>query len=89
MSVAERAPTAGHGPPHAPGCAPVLLIRALEGNEDEALNRAYAAAGPSARLRELPRGGHTGGLDAMPRAYERRVAGLFHDVLLGRGGRAG
>ena len=60
---------------------PVLLIRALDGNEDEVLNRAYAAAGSSARLWELPGGGHTGALSAMPRAYERRVVGFFDDAL--------
>ena len=60
---------------------PVLLIRALVGNDDEVLNRAYAASGPSARLWELPRGGHTGGLSAMPREYERRVVGFFDAAL--------
>jgi len=79
-----------HGPPpglvdlvRRMGRRPVLLIRALEGNEDEVLNRAYfdAARGPKA-LWEIPDGGHTGGLSAQPREYERRVVGFFDRALL-------
>jgi uncharacterized protein len=61
---------------------PVLLIRALHGNLDEALNRVYAArAGASGSLWELDRGGHTGALAAEPAEYERRVLGLFDATL--------
>jgi hypothetical protein len=62
---------------------PVLVIRAVHGNPDEALNRVYAAkAGGS--LWEVDRGGHTGALDAVPAEYERRVVGFFDATLLHR-----
>jgi hypothetical protein len=57
---------------------PVLLIRGMEGNPDEALNRAYRdAGGPTAALWEIEGAGHAGGLSAAPAAYERRVIALF------------
>ena len=57
---------------------PVLLIRGLEGNADEALNRAYrTAGGPTTQLWEIAGAGHTGGLSAVPVEYERRVIGFF------------
>ena len=57
---------------------PVLLIRGMEGNPDEALNRAYRdAGGPTAALWEIEGAGHTGGLSAAPAAYERRVIAFF------------
>jgi hypothetical protein len=63
---------------------PVLLIRGLRGNPDEALNRAYrAAGGPATALWVIPGSGHTGGLTAAPAAYERRVVGFFDRMLLG------
>ena len=63
---------------------PILLIRALHGLDDESLNRAYYAnAGDPKTLWELPVGGHTGALSAMPRQYEARVVGFF-DHALGR-----
>ena len=51
---------------------PVLLIRGMQGNADEALNRVYRdAGGPSVTLWEIPRAGHTGGISAAPAEYER------------------
>ena len=62
---------------------PVLLIRGMDGNGDEALNRAYRnAGGPTARLWEIPHAGHTGGISAIPAEYERRVVGFFDRALL-------
>ncbi|HSD77797.1 MAG TPA: CocE/NonD family hydrolase [Solirubrobacteraceae bacterium] len=64
---------------------PILLIRALHGNEDEVLNRVYLRrAGPPKALWEVGRGGHTGALEAVPAQYERRVVGFFDRALLGR-----
>jgi uncharacterized protein len=65
---------------------PVLLIRGMKGNGDEALNRIYSdAAGPTATLWEIPRANHTGGLSAAPAEYERRVVGFFDRALLSPG----
>jgi len=62
---------------------PVLLIRGMQGNGDEALNRAYRdAGGPTVTLWELQRAGHTGGLSAAPAEYERRVIGFLDRALL-------
>jgi hypothetical protein len=64
---------------------PVLLISGGEGNQDEELNAVYQqAGGPTVSSWEIPRAGHTGGLDAAPEEYERRVVGFFDRVLLGR-----
>ena len=64
---------------------PILLVRALHGNEDEVLNRVpLRRAGPPKALWEVGRGGHTGALEAVPEQYERRVAGFFDRVLPGR-----
>ena len=61
---------------------PVLLIRAVGGNADEALNVVYAQRiGPSATVWTVPRGGHSGALAADPEAYARRVAGFFDRAL--------
>ena len=62
---------------------PVLLIRGMQGNADESLNRAYRdAGGPTATLWEIPRAGHTGGISAAPAEYERRIVGFFDRALL-------
>ena len=64
---------------------PVLLISAGKGNPDEDLNRVYRdAGGPTATHWEIPQAGHTGGLDAAPAEYERRVIGFLDAALLGR-----
>ena len=49
-------------------------------------NRAFAttAAPGDARLWEVPHAGHTGGIDAAPQEYERRVIAFFDNTLLGR-----
>lgn len=61
---------------------PVLLIRGLAGNDDEALNRVYRdRGGRSVRLWEIPGAAHTGGLAERPAAYERRVVGFFDRAL--------
>jgi hypothetical protein len=64
---------------------PVLLIRALDGNPDEELNRVYLTrSGAPKALWEIPDGGHTGGLAAHPDEYERRVVGFFDRALLNK-----
>jgi hypothetical protein len=76
---------ADHAPPTGlvhvmPGIAPrpVLLIRGGRGNPDEELNPVYQrAGGRTVQLWEIPQAGHTGGLSAVPRAYETRVVGFF------------
>jgi hypothetical protein len=61
---------------------PVLLIRGMQGNGDEALNRAYRdASGPTSTLWEIPNAGHTGGISAAPAEYERTVVGFFDRTL--------
>jgi len=61
---------------------PVLLICGLKGNGDEALNRVYGdAGGETTKLWEIPDAGHTGGIDAAPADYERRVGGFFDRAL--------
>src|SRR5215207_9933349 len=62
---------------------PLLLIRGLAGQEQEALNRLYhdAAREPKA-LWEVPGAGHTAALSAQPQEYERRVIGFFDRALL-------
>ncbi len=63
---------------------PVLLIRGMEGNADEALNRVYRdAGGASVTLWEIPRAGHTAGISAVPAEYERRIVEFFDRALLG------
>jgi hypothetical protein len=62
---------------------PVLLIRGMQGNGDEALNRAYRdAGGATVTLWEIQRAGHTGGISAAPAEYERGVIGFFDRALL-------
>ena len=63
---------------------PVLLIRGMEGNGDEALNRVYRdAGGPTTTLWEIRRAGHTGGISTAPAEYERTVIGFFDRALGG------
>jgi hypothetical protein len=62
---------------------PVLLIRGMRGNGDEALNRFYRdAGGENVALWEIAEAIHTGGVDAVPAEYERRVVGFFDRALL-------
>ena len=61
---------------------PVLLIRGMKGNGDEALNRVYRdAGGPTVTLWEIPRAGHTAGISAAPAEYEHTVIGFFDRAL--------
>jgi dienelactone hydrolase len=82
MSNAAPPPDLAHVVTHI-SARHLLLIRALHGLDDESLNRVYYAhAGRSAALWEVPRGGHTGALAAMPQQYEARVVGFFDRALL-------
>ena len=63
---------------------PVLLVYAAHGQGGEELNPDYfAAARQPKQLWEITDGGHTGGIVARPREYERRVIAFFDDALLG------
>ena len=62
---------------------PVFLIYATHGGGGEELSRDfYDAAREPKALWEIRKGGHVGGIDAVPREYERRVVGFFDDALL-------
>ena len=64
---------------------PILLIYSLHGLDDESLNRVYYAdAHQPKTLWEVPRGGHTGALQAVPVEYEARVVSFFDHALLTR-----
>ena len=63
----------------------LMLIRGLDGQPAEVLNRAFLeAARPPKELWEVSGAGHTAALSAQPREYERRVLGFFDRALLGR-----
>ena len=60
----------------------VFLIAAGNGVDSEVLNRRfYDVAGEPRTLWEIPEAGHTGGLEARPAEYERRVVGFFDQAL--------
>jgi hypothetical protein len=64
----------------------VFFVYGAEGQPAERpANRAFyaAARGPKA-IWEVPGSGHIGGIDAQPRAYERRVVGFFDRYLRDR-----
>jgi hypothetical protein len=62
---------------------PVMFIAAPNSNHGEELNRRYYAAAQEPKtLWEIPESKHTGGIDARPAEYERRVVGFFDDALL-------
>jgi uncharacterized protein len=65
---------------------PLLFIWAPDGgNETEVLTPEYRrVAGPGSSLWAIPHAKHIKGIEAQPRAYERRVAGFFDDALLDR-----
>jgi hypothetical protein len=68
----------------------LMLIRGLEGQPAEALNRAfYNAAGEPKELWEVPAAGHTAALATQPHEYERRVIGFLDRALLRRVSRRG
>ena len=59
-----------------------MLIAAADGNFNERLNAVcYSRARKPKAVWTVPRGGHTGGLAALPRDYERRVVGFFDAAL--------
>jgi uncharacterized protein len=67
---------------------PVLLIYADPGQGGESVRQPkyYAAAGEPKEIWKVPGAGHTGGLEAQPTEYERRVIAFFdHALLLGAG----
>ena len=60
---------------------PLFLIHA--GIATERLNELYhRIAGEPKTIWEIPEGGHTGGLEARPEEYERRVVSFFDGALL-------
>ena len=65
---------------------PVFLIYADPGMGGEAVQQPkyYAAAGEPKAIWKVPGAEHTGGIDARPAEYERRVAGFFDQALLER-----
>jgi len=61
---------------------PLLLIAAPNSPNGEELNVQYdAAAKEPKELWEIPESGHTGGIEARPAEYERRVVGFFDAAL--------
>ncbi len=64
---------------------PLLFIWAPDGgNETEVLTPEYQRiAGSNATLWAIPHAKHIKGIEAQPRAYERRVVAFFDDALLG------
>jgi pimeloyl-ACP methyl ester carboxylesterase len=95
MAVMTAAATVfqNHGPPPpivdrigeiAP--RPVFLIYAVPGSgqEDVRQPKYFAAAGAPKEIWLVPGSDHTGGIDARPAEYERRVIGFFDRALLDR-----
>jgi hypothetical protein len=63
----------------------VFFIYAGHGAGGEEYNPDYyAAAGAGKAIWKIPEAGHTGGYQARPREYERRVVGFLDHALLGR-----
>jgi hypothetical protein len=62
----------------------VFLIYAEPGmgGEDVRQPKYFAAAGEPKRIWKVPGAGHTGGIDARPAEYERRVIGFLDETLL-------
>ena len=63
---------------------PVFLIYAEPGMGGEHLRQPkyFAAAGEPKSIWKVPGAEHTGGIDARPAEYERRVVGFFNRALL-------
>jgi hypothetical protein len=63
---------------------PVFFIYAIpgQGGEAELTKTFYDAAREPKQLWQVPGSGHTGGIEAQPAEYERRVVGFFDDALL-------
>ena len=88
QTAISAAMTAGVAPPPnlaelVPRIAPRPLFLIHSGIATERLNELYhRIAGEPKTLWEIPGAGHTGGLDARPDEYERRVVGFFDEALL-------
>jgi fermentation-respiration switch protein FrsA (DUF1100 family) len=63
---------------------PILFIYGQhdQDNVRELAPRYYASAGKPKAIWEVPGAAHTGGIDALPREYERRVIAFFDHTLL-------
>jgi hypothetical protein len=64
---------------------PVLLVYADPGQGGESVRQPtyFAAAGEPKQIWSVPGAEHTGGLEAQPAEYERRVIAFFDEALLG------
>jgi hypothetical protein len=64
---------------------PVLLVYADPGIGGESTSQPeyFAAAGEPKEIWKVPGSSHTGGIDAQPVEYERRIIGFFDAALLG------
>ncbi len=84
---------ANHGPPPpivdrigkiAPRSIFLIYTEPGMGGEDVRQPKYFAAAGEPKQLWKVPGAEHTGGIDARPAEYERRVVGFFDQALLER-----
>lgn len=66
---------------------PLFIIHADpgQGGEVELSKTYYQEADEPKEVWRVPGAGHTGGIDAAPEEYERRVVSFFDEALLGRG----
>jgi len=64
---------------------PIFFIYAVPGSGGEAVlaQTLYDAAHQPKTMWRVPGAGHTGGIEAQPAEYERRVIGFFDRALLG------
>jgi fermentation-respiration switch protein FrsA (DUF1100 family) len=64
---------------------PLFLIYAVpgQGGEAELTELFYESAREPKEIWRVPGAGHTGGIEAQPAEYERRVVGFFDEALLG------
>ena len=61
---------------------PVFFIYAARGQGGEELSQDfYESAGEPKDVWEVPKGGHVGGAEALPREYERRLIAFFDEAL--------
>jgi uncharacterized protein len=88
MKTASLTVFSDHAPPsglttYIPRIAPrpILLIHAAHGEVDAKTPEYLAAARGPIEDWEVPRGGHTAGIDTMPREYARRVLAFLADAL--------
>ena len=87
VQTAAVAVLANGAPPRALGDlvaqvrAPLLLIQASRGHEDEGLNAVYEAHARGAVSRWVAPGGHTGAFATNPDEYERRVIDFLDQAL--------